>query len=207
MIVPTVLVKTEKKLKEQLRIASSFLDNVHLDIMDGRFVPNKTFPLNALLNLRTRLRVSVHLMAFRPETYFGLFRKAGIRRVIFHVEATKNPEAVIAEARKHGLEVGIAFNPRTRVERVVPFAKLVDEILVMSVQPGFGGQKFRPSALKKVRRLSRLKVAVGVDGGVHLGNCQEIVAAGADILYVGSGVWGKHNVKKAYGELDFLCGM
>jgi len=165
--------------------------------MDGHFVPNLTFgpKMVADLHRATRLPLDVHLMIERPEAWVARYAAAGATYLTVHVESTADPAGAIAAARAAGTRPGITLSPDTDVARVLPHLPAVDLVLVMSVQPGFGGQAFIPAALDKVRALRAALDAGGnraeleVDGGVTAGNAAAIAAAGASVLVAGSAVF------------------
>jgi ribulose-phosphate 3-epimerase len=172
-------------------------DWVHVDVMDGHFVPNLTFgaKLVADLHRSTRLPLDVHLMIERPEDWVDRYVDAGSAYVVIHVEAARAVSATLARIRARGAKAGITLNPETPVEAILPYLAEVDLALVMSVHPGFGGQKFIGSALGKLERLRkeidarRLPVELEVDGGVKLDNVRRVIEAGASVIVAGSAVF------------------
>ncbi|HYV22537.1 MAG TPA: ribulose-phosphate 3-epimerase [Candidatus Bathyarchaeia archaeon] len=172
-------------------------DWVHVDVMDGHFVPNLTFGPKMVADLRkaTRLPLDVHLMIESPEDWVDRYAEAGATFLTIHVEATRDVPGTLAAIRARGVRPGLTLNPETPVDVVMPYLGSVDLALVMSVHPGFGGQKFIESALEKVRAireaLDERKVAaeLEVDGGVKPDNCARVVAAGASVLVAGSAVF------------------
>ena len=172
-------------------------DWVHLDVMDGHFVPNLTFgpKMVADLHKATRLPLDVHLMIERPDDWVDRYVDAGAAYVVIHVEAAQAVSATLARIRARGAKAGITLNPDTPVDRVLPFLDEVDLALVMSVNPGFGGQKFIESALGKLQRLRKeidtrhLAVELEIDGGVKLDNVRRVIAAGASVVVAGSAVF------------------
>lgn len=168
---------------------------LHIDVMDGQFVPNISFGAVVMQSLRpyTKLFFDVHLMIVEPERYIEDFVKAGADSVTIHVEATKDPAAVLKQIRALGVKAGISLNPETPVEKVLPFADLADMILVMSVHPGRGGQKYIPASDEKLRIL-REKLGpdylIEVDGGICRDNIRHVTECGANVLVAGSAVYG-----------------
>jgi ribulose-phosphate 3-epimerase len=172
-------------------------DWVHVDVMDGHFVPNLTFgpKMVADLHKATRLPLDVHLMIERPDDWVDRYVDAGAAYVVVHVEAAREVPATLARIRTRGAKAGITLNPDTPVEAILPYLAEVDLALVMSVNPGFGGQKFIDSAIGKLQRLRkeidsrRLAVELEVDGGVKLDNMRRVIEAGASVVVAGSAVF------------------
>ena len=173
-------------------------DMLHLDVMDGAFVPNISFgaPVIAALRPHTDLFFDVHLMIERPERYLADFKKAGADGISIHIESTENPAAVLKAIRDMGISPAITLSPDTPAEAVFPLLPLVDMVLVMTVYPGFGGQKLIPACLMKARAIKDeilrqgLPVTVQADGGIGTANIGEVAAAGVDIAVAGSAVFG-----------------
>lgn len=172
-------------------------DWVHVDVMDGHFVTNLTFgpKMVADLHKATRLPLDVHLMIESPDDWVDRYVDAGAAYVVVHVEAARDASSTLARIRSHGAKAGITLNPDTPVDAILPYLDEVDLALVMSVKPGFGGQKFIESALDKLRRLRReidsrrLAVELEVDGGVKLDNVRRVIEAGASVVVSGSAVF------------------
>lgn len=166
---------------------------VHLDVMDGHFVPNFTYgaPLIADWRRATNLPFDTHLMMDNPARYIDDFINAGCDTLIFHIEVVPDPVELLRHIRKSGVEVGLSLNPGTPVESLEPFLDELDCVLVMSVQPGFGGQSFRPEVLDKVRRLRQLRpdLRICIDGGIKSGTAPLAVEAGCNLLVAGSAVF------------------
>lgn len=170
---------------------------VHIDVMDGVFVPNISFGFPVMRPIRraTSKLLDVHLMIVEPEKYVERFVEAGADLVTFHYEATSDPAACAALIRRAGAKVGVSIKPATPVEVLRELLPAVDLVLVMSVEPGFGGQSFIPGSLDKVRALRRLSDELGVrpiveiDGGISAANAAEVFAAGVDAVVAGSAVF------------------
>ena len=167
---------------------------LHLDVMDGNFVPNLSYGPMVIQSLRdiTRLRFDAHLMIADPERFLDDYLRAGCELITVHIEAVPNPRNVLRRIRDAGAGAGLALNPGTPVSAIVDYLGECDLVLVMSVQPGFGGQKFQPVALEKLRELRRLlspESLLSVDGGIGPGTIAATAAAGADLFVVGSAIF------------------
>ncbi|WP_294486858.1 ribulose-phosphate 3-epimerase [uncultured Mailhella sp.] len=197
---PSLLSADCGNLAETLRnLESAGVKWVHWDVMDGQFVPNITFGQHVIKGLRpaSGLFFDVHLMIERPERYLSEFRDAGADMLVAHVEATVHLQRTLAEIRRLGMKAGAALNPATPLSALDYVLDDVDMVLVMSVNPGFGGQKFLPATLRKVAELraklnaaGRADCLIQVDGGVNLDNTGALVEAGADVLVSGSAFFG-----------------
>ncbi|MCM1301595.1 MAG: ribulose-phosphate 3-epimerase [Alistipes senegalensis] len=182
---------------------------VHIDVMDGVFVPNISFGFPVLKAVRkvTRKVLDVHLMIVEPERYVRRFAEAGADMVTFHLEACADPARCIASIRESGARVGITIKPATPVESLREWLPAVDMVLIMSVEPGFGGQEFIPASFDKIRALRRMAaesnpaLLVEVDGGITRQNAPEVYAAGADVLVAGNAVFGAEDPERAIAEL------
>jgi ribulose-phosphate 3-epimerase len=197
-IVPSLLSADFAAIASQIAmVEGAGADELHLDSMDGRFVPNLTWGMKIVKDLRrlTTLPFDCHLMIVEPERYVDAFRDAGADIITFHYEATPHQHRLLAYLRSIGARAGIAINPGTPVSMLVDLVEGVDRVLVMSVNPGFGGQSFIERALVKVSEVRELLDArnpdceIEVDGGVEPGNIERAVQAGADVLVAGNALF------------------
>src|SRR3954469_5488930 len=187
-------------------------DLVHFDVMDGHFVPNLSFgiPVLKAVRARTRLAVDVHLMVSNPSRLIDDYLAAGASRVIVHWEAEPHLDRLLDHIRKQGAQAGVAINPATPVELLVDVLPRLGFVLVMSVNPGFGGQAFLPHALDKARRLRRmieisgLPIEIEMDGGIDRDNIARVVAAGVDVCVAGSAIFGAGDPQAILAEMSEL---
>ena len=170
---------------------------LHVDVMDGLFVPNISLGLTVISSIRkaTDMFFDVHLMIVDPIRYIDEFAKAGADLISFHLEATENADAVIDKIRAAGKKVGIVIKPKTPTEVLLPYVEKVDDIMIMSVEPGFGGQSYIPGSTKRIAEVKAMAMEknpeclIEVDGGVTFANIPEITGAGANVLVAGSAVY------------------
>ena len=209
-IAPSILSADFARLAEQIdaveRAGASIL---HVDVMDGRFVPNITIglPVVKAISRATRLPIDAHLMIVEPGQYAEQFVKAGAQMVSIHIEADPHAHRTLSAIRAAGAQPGIAINPGTSLSAIEECLKFADYVLLMSVNPGFGGQKFIPESLDKLRRLRRMinergsKARIEIDGGIDADNIAEVAAAGAEIIVSGSAIFGANDAGTALRQL------
>jgi ribulose-phosphate 3-epimerase len=209
-IAPSILSADFSKLGEQIEaVERGGASILHFDVMDGHFVPNITIGLPVLKSLAriTRLPIDAHLMITEPGRYATQFVDAGAKMVSVHVEADPHLHRTLMSIKSAGAQAGVVLNPATPVSAVEEALLFADYVLVMSVNPGFGGQKFIPESVLKVRRLrqlvqdQQLAVRIEIDGGIDRSNIETVVEAGAEIIVAGSAIFGAADAENAVKEL------
>lgn len=203
-LAPSILSCDFSRLGEQVAAAEGAgAQYLHLDVMDGQFVPNISFGLPVITDLRKGCSMifDVHLMIAHPEQYVERFAEAGADIITFHAEATSHAHRVIQQIHKCGKRAGVALNPATEESCLQYLLDDLDLILLMSVNPGFGGQRYIPAVTEKIRRVKHLigerRIDLEVDGGIGLENAAEVLAAGANVLVAGSAVFGQEDIAGA----------
>lgn len=202
-IIPTILVKTFDEVKEKIRLVENFVDWVQLDIMDGVFVENTTWSNpEDLKNFKTKVKLEAHLMVKNPEKIIDSWLEV-VDRIIVHYESSEKIQEIINKVHKNGKQIGVALNPETSIEVAKPFLNDIDLVLLMSVQPGKGGQEFELEILEKIRNLRNIWPGgnIEVDGGVSDKNIKEIFNAGANLFCVGTYVYQSGDIKQVINKL------
>ena len=209
-IAPSILSADFSRLGEQIKtVEGAGAALLHVDVMDGRFVPNITvgLPVVKAISRATQLPIDAHLMIVEPARYVESFVAAGAQMVSIHIEADPHAHRTLTAIRAAGARAGIAINPATSLSALEEAIKFVDFVLVMSVNPGFGGQEFISSSLDKVRRLRKMldergsKARIEIDGGIDQDNVAEVAGAGAEIIVSGSAIFGAPDPAVALREL------
>lgn len=210
IIAPSLLSANFLHLEKDIQIINdSQAEWLHLDIMDGRFVPNISYGIPVVKAIRsaTQKFLDTHLMIVEPEKYIAEFAKAGSDQITVHIETCPHLHRTIQQIHNEGAKAGVAINPHTPISLLEPIIEELDLVLVMSVNPGFGGQKFIPYSIQKIKGLKQLiqntgsKALIEVDGGVSLQNAKEITEAGADALVAGNAVFNSANPSETIRQL------
>jgi len=209
-IAPSLLSANFVRLEEEINnIQKAGADILHLDVMDGHFVPNLTFGLPIIKQIKdiAKIPIDVHLMVSNPDVYLETLGKWNIDYVSFHQEAENHIHRQIKVLQKYGVKAGVALNPATPVETIFPVIADLDFVLIMSVNPGFGGQSFLPLVYEKIEKLRKLsdqvnpELEIEIDGGVNNINAPKLINKGANILVAGSYIFGSANYKKQIQSL------
>ena len=208
---PSILAADFARLADELAvIEKAGVKMVHLDVMDGHFVPNITIgpPVVEKLREHSKLFFDAHLMITDPRKYAPAFVKAGVNNITFHIEVEKKPAELIRMLHDMGVSAGICLNPETPVKAIEKYAHLADMLLVMTVHPGFGGQKFIATAARKIRTIRNIvgpKIRVEVDGGIDVKTTPIVVGYGADTLVAGRAIFGEKNRIAAINAIRRAC--
>lgn len=201
---PSILSCNFSRLQEDLdQTKNTRVKMIHIDVMDGLFVPNISFGFKIISDIRggNELFFDTHLMIERPERYIEEFKKAGSDRITFHYEATDDAKKVINLIRQNNMEVGLTLKPKTDPSLLLPYLKDIDLILVMSVEPGFGGQSFMEDSIERIRFFRKyidnnnLATKIQVDGGIKTNNVKKVIDAGCDEIVSGSDIFAKDDIR------------
>lgn len=212
-LAPSILSADFSKLGEQIKeLENGGADYVHLDVMDGQFVPNISLGPVVIKHLRkiTKLKFDVHLMISNPDPYIKEFYEAGADIITVHQETCNHLNRTIQNIKSYGIKAGVALNPATDINTLRYVIEDIDMVLIMSVNPGFGGQKLITNTEKKFRDLKKLlkevdtKVDIEIDGGVNKNNIKDVVSWGADIVVVGSAIFNYDNIEKETAQFKRL---
>ena len=213
ILAPSMLSADFKELGKEIKtIEENGAKYLHFDVMDGIFVPSISFGMPVLKSIRpgTNLVCDVHLMITEPIRYVEEFAKAGADLITIHLEACEDVDATIAKIKACGCKVGVSIKPNTPVSALQPYLEKVDMILIMSVEPGFGGQKFIPSSLEKIAETkamidaSGLNIDIQVDGGIYTHNVEEVLKAGANIIVAGSAIFNGDTKQNTIDMMEIL---
>ncbi len=200
-VAPSILSADFSRLAEEIKKVEKHVDMLHVDVMDGHFVPNITFgpPVVASIRKATKLLLDVHLMIENPDEFIDAFADAGANSITVHVEAAKHLNRTISRIKSRKMKAAVALNPATPLSSIEYVISDVDMVLIMTVNPGFGGQSFIESVLPKIRALrelidkKKLKVEIQVDGGINAETARMAVSAGADVVVAGSYIYQSRN--------------
>jgi len=213
-IAPSLLAADFSRLESEILAVEDHVDWLHLDIMDGHFVPNISFGIPVISSIRkvTDLYFDCHIMTTNPGSYLSEIAEAGGGLVSMHIEAVPNPTSALSKASDNGLDRGLVINPGTPFDAIAPYVEMCDLVVVMSVEPGFGGQSFMPSILPKIENAREwvenrgLEADIQVDGGITPENARQVTDAGASVLVAGSSVFGATDPVQAVSELRRAVG-
>ncbi len=208
IISPSLLSADFSRLEEQIKLVEDLgVNRLHIDVMDGHFVPNFTFGPFILKAIRklTSSHLETHLMMSNPSDYIDQFVDAGADTLIIHTEASKDIKSDLQKIRNLGIKCGLAIKPKTDESILLEYLDLLDYVLVMSVEPGFGGQSFIEDSLLKMKNIVKMvngkKILIGVDGGVNIKTIDRVYETGIDVTIVGSGLYKSKSISKTYKQL------
>lgn len=201
-IIPAILTDNLEDLQAKVKLVEGFAEWIQIDFMDGQFVDNDSVSVLTLTEVQTKAKLEAHLMVEKPENYFADCAEAGIKRVIFHIEACRDIENILKKAARYDFEIGVAVNPETPIGMLTPILDKIDLVLFLGVNPGWQGQDFIPEVIDKIKELRPIAKdkILEVDGGVKLDNVAELSRAGIDYFVVGSGLLKSDDIQKTYRE-------
>ena len=205
--VPAILTDKPEVLEKLVRQTETFTEYAQMDIMDGRFVPSTSVSCKDIADLKTSLTWEAHLMVMNPENCIDDFRQAGAKKIVFHYQATTEPDKIIALVKKLHMQVGLAVNPEVHVSDFSALIDQVDSVLFLAVNPGFYGAKFIPEVLDKIIEFRSLypNMETGIDGGVKDNNIAEIAQTGVDVIYIGSAIFMQPDPASSYRQLTEIA--
>jgi ribulose-phosphate 3-epimerase len=205
-IVPAILTDDPKALAKMVSQTEAFTDYAQFDIMDGEFVPSRSVSCAQIAGLKIKIKWEAHLMVLRPEDCLEDFQKAGAQKIVFHYEATTNPEKVIHKIKGLGMKAGLAVNPETPISAIKNLVDKLDSVLFLSVNPGFYGAKFISAVLDKIIAFRRVypKMEIGIDGGIKESNIAQIARTGIKVIYIGSAIFLQPDPAASYRRLTEL---
>ncbi|MCK5282700.1 MAG: ribulose-phosphate 3-epimerase [Nanoarchaeota archaeon] len=209
-IAPSILSADKDNLQKEVEEIEPYADLIHVDIMDGKFVPPITFLPDEIKNIDSKLPKDVHLMVSDPEkSFIDDYAEAGASIITIHAEACGDITKTIEKIKNLNIKAGLSINPPTPLEKILPYIGQVDMVLIMSVNPGYAGQKFIPEVLEKIRKLRQLKpeLDIEIDGGINKDTIKQAVDAGANVIVAGSAIFNQKNRKKAIDELREASGI
>ena len=212
LVAPSMLAADFANLAKDIELVNANADIIHLDIMDGVFVPNISYgtPVIEAICKRATIEVEAHLMIVEPQKFFELYKSLGVNSISVHYEACNHLDRTVKRIKELGMKAGVAINPHTCVQLLEDVVRFADYILIMSVNPGYGGQKYIPYCTEKIAELKRIieknnpDCLIEVDGGVGLNNIEELANAGADVVVAGSAVFSAKNPAEAIKKLQGL---
>jgi ribulose-phosphate 3-epimerase len=205
--VPAILTDDPRVLEKLVRQTETFTDYAQFDVMDGEFVPSRSVSCEQIAGLKTKIKWEAHLMIMHPEDCLEDFRRAGARGIVFHYEATATPEEIIRKIKKLGMKAGLAVNTETPITAINPLVNKLDNVLFLSVNPGFYGAKFIPEVLEKIVAFRKAypRMEIGIDGGIKESNIPQIARTGVNVIYIGSAIFLQPDPAESYRRLKKLA--